>query len=211
MKTIVFVSRHSESFRNLLGEYDSNEIEQIRNEKNPLSVNGELKAKKLSEYNELQNIDVLYSSHYVRAMSTAKYIAEATNILLNVDSRLGERKFGVNAMSELPSDFFDMQIKDWDYKLENGESLNEVNNRMYEVFMEIFDKNKGKNIMIVSHGTALTTLFSKWCDIRYNEENDLLNIYFKGNFVFNGKWGAPELFKLEFEDDELVDIQNIKY
>lgn len=43
----------------------------------------------MSQRLELKNIDVLYSSHYVRAMSTAKYISESNNIMLNVDERLG--------------------------------------------------------------------------------------------------------------------------
>ena len=53
----------------------------MRNEKNPLSVRGEEKAKIMSEIDELRNVEVLVSSHYVRAMSTAKYIAE--KIVLN--------------------------------------------------------------------------------------------------------------------------------
>lgn len=85
----IYLIRHSQPFRQLLGEYNANEIEQIRNEKNPLSVDGEKYAEQMSNYSELLNIDFLYSSHYVRAMATAKYIAEKNNILLNVDERLG--------------------------------------------------------------------------------------------------------------------------
>ena len=105
--TIVYLMRHSKPFRKLLGEYNANEIEQIRNEKNPLSCEGEELAKEMSKYNELQSINILYSSHYVRAMSTAKYISENNNIPLNVDERLGERKFGVKDMSDLPSNYFE--------------------------------------------------------------------------------------------------------
>jgi hypothetical protein len=28
--------------------------------------------------------------------------------------------------------------------------------------------------------------------------------------IFDGNWGAPELFRLEFEDNELIDIRNIE-
>ncbi len=107
----IYLIRHSQPFRQLLGEYNANEIEQIRNEKNPLSVDGEKYAEQMSNYSELLNIDFLYSSHYVRAMATAKYIAEKNNILLNVDERLGERKFGVNNISELPETFFEDQFR----------------------------------------------------------------------------------------------------
>ena len=102
MKTVVFITRHSESFRNFIDNYNVLEKEQVRNEKVCLSVNGEVKAKELSEYDELKNIDVIYSSHYVRAMSTAKYIADVNKLKLNVDSRFGERKFGVDDLKKLP-------------------------------------------------------------------------------------------------------------
>ena len=210
--TIVYLSRHSQPFRKLLGEYQVNEIEQIRNEKNPLSVDGGKYAEEISNYSELLNVDILYSSHYVRAMATAKYIAEKNNIVLNVDERLGERKFGVNDMKELPSNFFEEQFRNWNYKLPNGESANEVSKRMNEVLNEILNDNRDKKIAIISHGTAISTMLKKWCDIRLNEKTKLIEIYFNNILVFDGNWKCPELFKLEFDDDDnLVNIENIKY
>ena len=210
--TTIFISRHSQPFRKLLGEYNANEVEQIRNEKNPLSVDGEKYAEQMSNYSELLNIDVLYSSHYVRAMATAKYIAEKNNLLLNVDERLGERKFGVDKMSELPSNFFEEQFRNWDYKLPNGESANEVSKRMNEVLSDILINNKNKSIAIISHATAISTMLKKWCDIKLNEETKLIEIYFNNELVFDGNWGCPELFKLEFDDNNnLINIENVKY
>lgn len=159
--TTVYLLRHSQPFRKLLGEYNTKELEQVRNEKNILSVEGERLAKEMSKRSELQNIDVIYSSHYVRAMSTAKYIAENNKIKLNVDERLGERKFGVNDISELPATFFEDQFKDWDYKISNGESANEVSKRMNDAMSDILLSNKNKTIAIVSHGTAIPTMLTK--------------------------------------------------
>lgn len=210
--TIVYISRHSQPFRQLLGEYKVNEIEQIRNEKNPLSVIGERYADQMSNYPELLKVESLYSSHYVRAMATAKYIAEKNGIELNVDERLGERRFGVDNMSELPSTFFEDQFRNWDYKLMNGESANDVSKRMNEALSEILNSNKGKVIAIISHGTAISTMLKKWCDIKLNEETKLIEIYFNGKLVFDGNWNCPELFKAEFDDNNnLVNIENIKY
>lgn len=73
-------------------KYLSSEDEQIKNEKIILSIEGERKAKELNEREELKNIDVLYSSNYVRAIATAKYIANKNNLNINIDERLGERK-----------------------------------------------------------------------------------------------------------------------
>lgn len=208
--TTVYLIRHSQAFRNLLGDYKVNELEQIKNEKNPLSVIGEERAKKLASSNELLNIDVLYSSHYVRAMSTAKYIAENNNILLNVDERLGERRFGVNSMDELPKTFYEDQFRNWDYKIEKGESISEVSTRMYEALIEILNRNKNKRIAIVSHSTAISSLLSKWCYVGINEDTKLIEIHFNNNKILDTEWNCPDLFKLEFDDNNnILSIQHI--
>lgn len=87
METIIYLIRHSEQLR-LKGENFSKDSSQIRNEKIPLSINGESLALSLSNTEELKNIDVLFSSNYVRAVSTAKYIADKNNIEINIDERL---------------------------------------------------------------------------------------------------------------------------
>ncbi len=209
--TTIYLLRHSQPFRSLLGDYNVNEVEQIRNEKNMLSVEGERLAEQMSKREELQNIDVIYSSHYVRAMCTAKYIATNNNILLNVDERLGERRFGVNNMYELPKDFFENQFRDWDYKLDNGESANEVSERMNNAIADILNKHSNKKIAVVSHGTAISTMLSKCCDVILNEDNKLIEIYFNNEMVFDGNWNCPELFELEFDDKNVLkSIKNIK-
>lgn len=90
-ETIIYLIRHSEQLK-IKGKYLSSENDQIKNEKIILSIEGERKAKELSEKEALKNIDVLYSSDYVRAIATAKYIANKNNIDINIDKRLGERK-----------------------------------------------------------------------------------------------------------------------
>ena len=90
-KTIIYLIRHSEQLR-LKGTNNSKDIDQIKNEKIVLSIEGEEKAAKLSMHPELNNIDMLYASNYARAISTAKYIASQNKLEINIDSRLGERK-----------------------------------------------------------------------------------------------------------------------
>lgn len=193
--------------------YDNkNETMQSRNEKMSLSVLGEEKARKLSLLPELNNIDNVIASNYVRAIATAKYIAFNNKKDIEVIPEFGERKFGnINSWSELPEGFSDKQIKDWDYKLEGGESFNEVCKRMYFSLQSVLKKHEDKKIFIVSHGTAISVLFSKIAHVEfYDEENYNRGIYFNGKLIFDGKYDAPELFKLEYEDEKLVDIKNIK-
>ncbi|MBR6504526.1 MAG: histidine phosphatase family protein [Clostridia bacterium] len=88
--TYIYLIRHSEQLRmknKILNDLNT----QIANEKIILSVDGEKKAEELSKLEELINIDVLWSSNYVRAISTAKYISKQNDIEINIDKNLNER------------------------------------------------------------------------------------------------------------------------
>ncbi len=91
--TIIYLIRHAETVEEK-GIRNTNEDSQMINEKEILSVEGEEQAKKLSENEELKNLDVIWSSSYTRAKATAKYIANANNLPFNLDNRLSERKLG---------------------------------------------------------------------------------------------------------------------
>lgn len=87
----IFLIRHAEQLK-LRGIYHVEEESQISNEKIILSIQGEKEAEKMSTLKELQNIDSVWSSNYVRAIATAKYIAENNQLDINVDERLNERR-----------------------------------------------------------------------------------------------------------------------
>ena len=205
MITTIYFIRHSIPFKEHRGINKTNEPLQIENEKSPLSIAGEKLAYECAKEEEFQNLDIVFSSNYVRAMSTAKYFAYNNNLKVNIDERFNERKHGVNSYNELPSDFETRQFEDEDYKLGDGESQKEVRTREYNALMEVINENKGKTIAIVSHSTAMAFLFSTWCDVKYDG-----NYTFKGKPFFNGHWNYVETFKLEFDDENnLVNIENI--
>ena len=212
MKTIVYISRHSLTLKTKV--LNENQSIFIQNIQTPLSVKGEENAKKLSEYIELSSVDAVYSSNYTRAISTAKYIANKNNLNVIVDYRFGERLHGVkNDYSELPYDFEMMQLKDENYKYGEGESRKEVTERMRAALFDAVNTNAGKTIYITSHSTAMMDLFisfgyPKIEDGRFSiivNDIELLNSDFEWNT------NSPELFKLDFEDDRLVNINYVKW
>lgn len=149
--TIVYLIRHSEKFESEnIGIYNSSDSKQVMMEKKMLSVEGEAKAKKLSEEDEFKNIDYVYCSNYVRAMQTAKYFIEGKNIKLNIDERFNERKIGDSPREKYPNLLCD-QHWNKEIKGENGESQSDVNARMTEAFWEVVNNNKYKKNVIVSH------------------------------------------------------------
>lgn len=202
--TTVYICRHSVPFKEHRGK-ELNSLDKLTiNMMSPLSVEGEKKAERLSEY--LKNIDVVWSSNYSRAMSTAKYIAYKNDLKVNVDERLGERIHG-NLDNVDIKEFYNNQMLYEDYKLDNGESRIEVTKRMLDSLYEVLEENNNKNIFICSHSTSIIFLLMKWCTIDY--DNKVLN--YNNKFLFDFmNWNAPELFKLTFDNKELINIEHIK-
>lgn len=204
--TTIYLIRHSKPLK--VNNTFNNDSLQIQNEKSSLSIEGEQIAQEKLNKNEFDNIDILFSSNYVRAIQTAKYLSTKDDLEINVISDLGERKFGINSWNELPESFERKQFLDENYKIGNGESQKEVSNRMYSTIMKILRENKNKRIAIVSHATAISYLLKKWCDIQ--AVDDKLKYSFNNNILLNGYFNYCETFKLEFDDNyELISIQNI--
>lgn len=206
--TTIYLIRHSKPLK-VNNEFNNDNL-QIQNEKSSLSIEGENIAKEKLNNKEFDNIDILFSSNYVRAIQTAKYLSAKNNIEINIISDLGERKFGINSWNELPENFERKQFLDENYKIGNGESQKEVRDRMYSTIMKILDKNKNKEIAIVSHSTAISYLLKNWCDIQVVE--DKLRYSFNEKTILDGYFTYCETFKLDFDDDnKIVNIENIKF
>lgn len=134
MKTIYFI-RHSEPLKPV--NINNSDSLQMQNEKWGLTINGEKLAEEKSKIAEFKDFDIVISSNYVRAISTAKYFVKDK---LFIDESFGEREFGINNWDELPDDFGKKQFYDFNYKLQNGESINEVINREYNSLVTILNK-----------------------------------------------------------------------
>jgi len=190
----------------LQGILNTNDSVQLLNEKSPLSYDGEKMAETLANNPEFKNIDVVWSSNYVRAMSTAKYFAVNNNLKVNIDDRLRERVQGIKSWDELPDDFTERQFSDETHKIGFGENQLEVRKRMEEVFAEILNANQGKRIVIVGHSTAMAFLLKRWCTISFKSPYT-----FNGKEFFDGNWNYCETFKLEFDDNnKLLNIKNLR-
>ena len=204
----VYLIRHSKPLK-VNNEFNNDNL-QIQNEKSSLSIEGENIAKEKLNNKEFDNIDILFSSNYVRAIQTAKYLSAKNNIEINIISDLGERKFGINSWNELPENFERKQFLDENYKIGNGESQKEVRDIMYSTIIKILEENINKRIAIVSHATAISYLLKKWCDIQVVD--DKLRYSFNNNIILDGYFNYCETFKLEFDDkNKIISIKNIKF
>ena len=206
MNTIIYLIRHADTI-NELGLRNTKETSQIINEKEILSIKGEEDSKKLSENEELQTIDTIWCSSYVRAKQTAKYIANKNNLPINIDERLNERKLG--NLKEIAIFMKDKKTKDPSqeqllypkFKTSNGESAEDTNKRMTEFLSECLKKYKEKRIAIISHGGAIKFLLLNWCNVNNN-----LKLEYKDREL---NITSPSLLKLTFKDNELINLEQI--
>ncbi len=202
MRTVVYLMRHSKTLE--VNHVSNDDSILLRNEKSILSVEGEKLAYEHSKKKEFLDIDVVISSNYARAIGTAKYIADRCNLEVQVMSEFNERIHGVLSWDELPLDFEELQFRDENYKVGNGESQKEVRDRMSKGIKKVIDKYRGCNIAIVSHNTSIMYLLKDWCDIEF-----LKYIKYKDKILFDGDSSYLLTFKLVFDDNKLVDIDVI--
>lgn len=205
--TTIYLIRHSKPLK-VNNEYTKDDL-QTQNEKKILSFEGEKIAQARFESCIFDDVDCVYSSNYIRAISTAKYVAEKNNLEINIVDELGERKFGISSWSELPENFERKQFLDENYKIGNGENQKQVRERMYSAITKILDENKNKKIVIISHATAISYLLKKWCNIEIVDNK--LRYLFNGKILLDGYFNYCETFKLVFDDNNnLINIDNIK-
>ncbi len=205
--TIVYLIRHAETVDEK-GIRNTSEDSQLINEKEILSVEGEEQAKKLSENKELQNLDVIWSSSYTRAKSTAKYIANANNLPFNLDNDLSERKLGnLKELGEFMKDKetrdpSQEQLLDRTFRTSDGESAEQTKERMNNFFDRILKEYCGKRIAVVSHGGSIKFFLLNWCTV-----NEDVKLVYNNEKILNVK--SPCLLKLTFRKNELIDLEQI--
>ena len=205
--TIIYLIRHAETTQEN-GIRNTNEDSKMINEKEILSVQGEEQSKKLSEYTELNNIDIIWSSSYTRAKATAKYIANNNKLPINIDSNLNERKLGnLKELGEFMKDKktrdpSQEQLLDRKFKTSDGESAEDTRERMTKFFDRILKEYKGKKIAVVSHGGSIKFFLLNWCkvnqDVRLVYNNTILDIT------------SPCLLKMTFKENKLINLEQIK-
>jgi len=123
----------------------------------PLTQEGIFDSKKVTTFFENIPINCFLSSPYKRSVDTILESAIMHNLKIKTDERFREREKGydgnINGM-------FQKRWSDFDFHEEGGESLNMVQVRNVEAIMEILRDHIDENIVIGTHGTALSTILN---------------------------------------------------
>lgn len=205
MKTLYFISNNLISPASVI--YPKNTTFPEIREKTMLSTEGEDLAKKLVLRDDFSAIEAVYSSCYFGAMNTSKYLGEANEIEVFLDERLGERVVGELGGNEIRF-LKGMQEHDFSYKLPNGESIQEVRERMKDCVKDIL-KSDYEEVAVVTHPIALLSLFTLWCNKGFSLEDRLILDY-QDDILFDGSFQELDLIKVVFDENRVISIERLK-
>ncbi len=157
----------------------------------PLTDEGLADSQQVLEVLKDKNIDVFISSPYKRSYDTIKKAADYYGKTIITDERLRERKAGKGSNNH---EMFKKRWADFNFAEEDGESIGSVQKRNIEALNEILEKYQNKNIVIGTHGTAVSSIFNYY-DSAFNAESfmkiiDLMPYIVK--MEFDGKTNVSE-------------------
>ena len=155
----------------------------------PLTGEGKKDSAIVFEFLKDKHIDAFYSSPYKRSMDTIADSADFFGKDIITDEDLREREKGENGNNH---GMFQKCWDDHNYHEEGGESIAMVQKRNMRALTEILRDNIDKEVVVGTHGTALSTI---------------LNFYDKSfgcdDFLRIIDW-MPYVIELDFEGDKLV-------
>lgn len=123
----------------------------------PLSDEGMNDSKRVTEFFREMEIEYYISSPYKRSIDTIKESADGHGISIILDERLRERESGLCGNN---MEMFKRRWENLDFHEECGESLKMVQERNIKAIFEILNNYKDANIVIGTHGTALSTILN---------------------------------------------------
>jgi len=154
-KTTIYIARHGETDMNKADRHQSGEIVDTQ-----LNDHGIFQAQNLGEELKDKKIDFVYSSPLLRTEQTCQIALDAAGHKCEIlfDERLIERMYGEAAgrtntelgMPTFREDFWDLSKMD-QFKGRFGESVMDLQKRVFEFIDEIKEKYVGKNIFMVAH------------------------------------------------------------
>ncbi|MBE8949375.1 MAG: histidine phosphatase family protein [Quinella sp. 3Q1] len=153
--TRIFLVRHGETEWNKSGILQGNSDI-------ALTAEGIRQAHLLADYAPFQRVDAIYSSDLIRAVDTAKILAEKFNLPVNLKGGLRETNFGdcegiplnVLLLKKIGGfeHFFTRPDK---VNPPNGETFLQCQARVLNALDEIVADHENQNVVIVSHGAAI--------------------------------------------------------
>ena len=186
--------------------YETDEGLEEKRINRPLSIEGEKASVKL-----VKKIDasIVYSSSYASSIASAKYFASVKKCNIVINSFLNDLRVGDLGNRNIQMLRF-MQERDFDFKFNRGESLNDVNKRMNIAIDRIIKKNGNKNIVIFTQKSAITGYLLDKLEHGYNLD-DRLVLSFNERVIIDDNLSDVDIIKLELEKGKVINCEVILY
>ena len=166
----------------------------------PLTEEGQTDTNTVTETLKSRDVHAFYCSPYKRSIDTIQGAADYFQLEIVADERFREREKGADGNNH---GMFQKRWADHGYHEEGGESLQMVQHRNIEALTEILTKHPNQNIVIGTHGTALSTILNF-----YNPEfgcQDFLRIIDWMPYIIELSFDGQKLMK----QTELVHIEKV--
>lgn len=160
----------------------------------PLTDEGKRDTAEVVEAMKDIHLDYAVSSPYKRSYDTIKQAADEHGLEIDIDDRLHERISGKNSNNP---DMFRRRWADLDFCESDGECLRSVMDRNIAALNDILDAHKDENVMVGTHGTALSTILHYY-DNSFGADDFMRIIDF-----------MPYIIRLGFEGRECVEKEEI--
>lgn len=172
--TRLLIVRHAESAYNdqnrIQGHHDSG-----------LTLRGQYQAQALGRRLKKYSIDKIVSSDLGRAYATTLAITKHTKLPIKRDPRLREIHLGdwEGKTPEEVDHLYDMGYQKWlkkpsSVRIPRGELIAHFRKRVTERVKQIARQNRGRTVLIVTHGGVITSLLADWLKADFN--NVLINL-----------------------------------
>lgn len=104
-----------------------------------------------------RGIGAVLSSPYRRAVDTVAQFAQTAGLEIQLDADVRERRVDEAWIEDFDA-FCRRQWADFEYKLSDGETLREVQERNIRALERVLETHADQSVAIGSHGTALSTI-----------------------------------------------------
>ena len=159
--TNLYLIRHGETVSNQQGCFQGHSD-------SPLTEKGQQQALNLVDYFKYIPLQQFYSSDLGRAVATATPLAEIKKLSLQTCPRLREISYDyLDGQAKLQISENDKQklnrlfSAELDYRIGNGETLAEVQTRLFEKIQELQTVHQGQSIAVMTHGLSIVMLMKK--------------------------------------------------
>lgn len=161
-----------------------------------ISGDGHEKSKKIAKLFKEIDINCIASSSYRRAVQTVYYLAQEKDLEIHEYDELIERQ--IKGMDyDLDWDVVEKGIEksfeNIDFALAGGETTREAQERSIPVIHKLLDENRGKNIVLGTHGNIMTIILK----------------YFNGDYGYDfwKSTSKPDVYKLSFVETRLMNVE----